>query len=126
MPAPPRISVEPARGRFGVLICYENSSPEDWWDQMLGTAAKRAGYDFMLSPYDAEGDTGPQTALKAGMYSIPAVWTNRVGTVYEGTNWRPNLGTAGSADASGNISAASKAGVEAIVHTSVKFPVQYS
>jgi predicted amidohydrolase len=111
-------------GRFGLLICYENTAPENWWEQMLGTPSKRAQFDFMLSPYDAEGDTSEQTASKAAKYAIPTVWTNRVGTVYEGTFWEPNNGAAGSADSSGNITFRTTPGVESILHTTISYSVQ--
>ena len=110
-------------GRFGLLICYENTAPENWWEQMLGTPSKRAQFDFMLSPYDAEGDTSEQTASKAAKYAIPTVWTNRVGTVYEGTFWEPNNGAAGSADSTGNITSRTTPGVESILHTTISYSV---
>ena len=76
----------------------------------------------MLSPFDAEADTSALIANRSRRYRIPAIWTNRVGTVYEGgASWMPNLGTAGSVDSNGTITASSTPGVEEIVHTTIQY-----
>ncbi len=96
-------------GKFGVLICYENMFPE-LWAELAGRA------DFVLCPYNCEGDPSHNNLREAARCALPNAWADRTGTVYAGPNgWLPNPGTAGMVDATGNIIAKSDPGVEAIV-----------
>jgi len=95
-------------GRFAVLICYENTIPENW-DSVAGSV------DFVLSPYNCQGDPSKWNIENAGRLSIPSAWADRTGTVFRGEGYGPNLGTAGIVNAAGDVVAESKPGVEAIV-----------
>jgi predicted amidohydrolase len=96
-------------GRFGVLICYENRFPEKW-------DALAPQVDFVLSPYNCEGDPSCINQVESPRVGRPSAWACRTGTVYQGPEgWGPNLGTAGLVDAEGNVIAISREGVEEIV-----------
>ena len=95
-------------GRFAVLICYEATIAENW-----DSVADRV--DFVLSPYNCEGDPCKWNIDHARRLSIPSAWADRTGTVLAGDSYKPNLGTAGIVDAQGNVVAKSEPGVETIV-----------
>lgn len=96
-------------GRLAILICYENVLEANW-DGIAGKA------DFVLSPYNCEGDPSASNIDQARRLGLPSAWADRTGTVYAGgTTYKPNLGTAGLVDASGTVIARSAPGVEAIV-----------
>ncbi len=100
---------ETRAGRFGVLICYENRFPEKW-DELAPQV------DFILSPYNCEGDPSFINKVESPRVGRPSAWACRTGTVYRGPDgWGPNLGTAGLIDAAGNVIACSREGVEEIV-----------
>jgi len=84
------IEVFPTRfGKLAVLICYENMLPENW-DTIAGNA------DFVLSPYNCEGDPAQHNQREAARLRLPSAWADRTGTVYAGGDvYRPNPGTAG-------------------------------
>ena len=95
-------------GRFAVLICYENGLAANW-DSLRGKV------DYVLSPYNCEGDPSGQNIGNAKRLAIPSAWADRTGTVYCGNNdYMMNPGTAGVVDASGRVVAHSQAGVEVI------------
>ena len=96
-------------GRTAVLICYENMIAANW-DEVAGKV------DFVLSPYNCEGDPSHNNIREVKRLGIPSAWADRTGTVYAGPGgWAPNPGTAGMVDAAGNVIAKSAPGVEAIV-----------
>lgn len=96
-------------GRLAVLICYENMIAANW-DGIAGRV------DFVLSPYNCQGDPSHNNLREAARLGIPSAWADRTGTVYLGHDgWRPNPGTAGLVDARGELIAKSNPGVEAIV-----------
>jgi predicted amidohydrolase len=95
-------------GRFAILICYENMLPVNW-DGVAGRV------DFVLSPYNCEGDPSHNNVREAKRLGIPSAWADRTGTVYAGGPWAPNPGTAGLVDRNGHVLARSDPGVEAIV-----------
>lgn len=104
------VEVFPSRfGNFAVLICYENMLAPNW-DGIAGRV------DFVLSPYNCEGDPSHNNLREAARLGLPSAWADRTGTVYMGADvWRPNPGTAGLVDGRGNMIAKSEPGVEAIV-----------
>lgn len=106
----PALEVFPTRfGRTAVVICYENMLAANW-DEVAGKV------DFVLSPYNCEGDPSHNNIREAKRLGIPSAWADRTGTVYTGPNgWAPNPGTAGLVDASGTVLAKSEPGVETIV-----------
>lgn len=96
-------------GRFAVLICYENMLAPNW-DGIAGRV------DFVLSPYNCQGDPSHNNIREAQRLGLPSAWADRTGTVYLGKDgWRPNPGTAGLVDARGNVIMKSAPGVETIV-----------
>ncbi|MHB9131412.1 MAG: carbon-nitrogen hydrolase family protein [Armatimonadota bacterium] len=95
-------------GRFAVLICYENMLEENWREVAHHV-------DFVLSPYNCQGDPSHNNVKYAKLLGIPSAWADRTGTVYFGDHYGPNPGTAGLVDAQGNIIAISPSGVEQIV-----------
>ena len=110
------LEVFPSRvGRFGILICYENMFPAKW-DELAPQV------DFLLSPYNCEGDPSRWNRENAARLGLPSAWADRTGTVYQGADgWGPNLGTAGLVDAAGREIAASAPGVEQIVVGEIRF-----
>ena len=95
-------------GRFAVLICYENTLEANWRE-----VAPQV--DFVLSPYNCQGDPSHYNLDQAKRFGLPSAWADRTGTVYAGDKFKPNPGTAGLCDAQGNIIAISPPGVEQIV-----------
>jgi len=96
-------------GRAAVLICYENMLPTNW-DEVAPKA------DFVLSPYNCEGDPCQDNINNARRLKLPSAWADRTGTVYAGPGrHNPNLGSAGVVNSTGAVVARSTAGVEAIV-----------
>jgi len=96
-------------GRFAVLICYENSLATNW-------DALRGKVDFVLSPYNCQGDPSHHNGANARRLAIPSAWDDRTGTVYcGGGGYMMNPGTAGLVDAHGKTIAHSRAGTEKIV-----------
>ena len=95
-------------GRLGVLICYENMFPANW-DALQGKV------DFVLSPYNCQGDPARHNITNAKRLAIPSAWADRTGTVYCGDGYMTNPGTAGIVDASGKVIAHSQVGAEVIV-----------
>eukprot|EP00658_Telonema_sp_P-2_P070584 TRINITY_DN60039_c0_g1_i2.p1 TRINITY_DN60039_c0_g1~~TRINITY_DN60039_c0_g1_i2.p1 ORF type:complete len:202 (-),score=30.55 TRINITY_DN60039_c0_g1_i2:241-846(-) len=123
-------------GRFAVYTCSEN------WP---GWNKHQSPPDFVLSPYNCEDsgalngsrpaatfpctpgmdlqgcfpqatcDTYSLNAANSRLYGLPSVWADRTGTVYEGSHFIPNLGTAGVTDKLGNVVASSVPGVETIL-----------
>ena len=76
-------------GRFAVLICYENSFAANW-------DALRGKVDFVLSPYNCQGDSSHDNVSNARRLGIPSAWADRTGTVYCGDGrYMMNRGTAG-------------------------------
>jgi predicted amidohydrolase len=110
MVAGPGIEIFDTRlGRFAILICYENSFAANW-------DALRGKVDFVLSPYNCQGDPSHNNTANGRRLAIPSAWADRTGTVYCGKgNYAMNSGTAGLVDASGKTMAHSKAGTEKIV-----------
>lgn len=106
----PALEVFPTRfGRLAVVICYENMLAANW-DEIAGKV------DFVLSPYNCEGDPSHNNLREAKRLGIPSAWADRTGTVYCGPDsWGPNPGTAGLVDAAGQVIAKSAPGVETIV-----------
>ena len=104
------LEVFPTRlGRLAVLICYENMLAANW-DEVAGRA------DFVLSPYNCQGDPAGNNVTNAKRLGLPSAWADRTGTVYAGpAGWLPNPGTAGLVAADGRMLAKSDPGVEAIV-----------
>jgi predicted amidohydrolase len=96
-------------GRFAVLICYENSFATNW-DSLRGKV------DFVLSPYNCEGDSSRHNVSNAKRLGIPSAWADRTGTVYRGNGgYTVNRGTAGLVGANGKTIVHSQAGIERIV-----------
>jgi predicted amidohydrolase len=96
-------------GRMAVLICYENVLAANW-DEIAPQA------DFVLSPYNCEGDPAADNLKHAKRLKLPSAWADRTGTVYSGgRSYRPNLGTAGIVNAAGEVVAKSTPGVETVV-----------
>ncbi len=96
-------------GRFAVLICYENSLAANW-DELRGKV------DFVLSPYNCQGDPSHNNGANARRLGIPSAWADRTGTVYCGDGrYAMNPGTAGLVGPNGNTIAHSRAGTEKIV-----------
>jgi predicted amidohydrolase len=95
-------------GRCAILICYENMIVDNW-DALAGRV------DFVLSPYNCEGDPSHNNLREAQRLSIPSAWADRTGTVYSSDGWRVNPGTAGLVDGAGTVIAKSDPAVEAIV-----------
>jgi len=95
-------------GKCSVVICYENMVEENW-------AEVGPHVDFILSPYNCQGDPAHNNVEKSRQYAIPSAWADRTGTVWAGDHYMPNLGTAGIVDATGNVVAQSTPGVETIV-----------
>jgi predicted amidohydrolase len=92
-----------------ILICYENSFAANW-DSLRGKV------DFVLSPYNCQGDSSRHNVTNAKRLAIPSAWADRTGTVYCGNGgYTTNRGTAGLVDASGKTIIHSQAGVERIV-----------
>ena len=104
------IEIFPTRlGRFAVLICYENSFAANW-------DALRGKVDFVLSPYNCQGDSSHNNIANAKRLAIPSAWADRTGTVYCGDGrYMMNAGTAGLVDAHGKTITHSRAGTERIV-----------
>ena len=131
-------------GRFAIYTCSENMKAGGW-------NKHKGAIDFVLSPYNCEdsGSEGgkfpkasfpptpgeglvgsfPQPTCEtyrnnpylSKKFGYPSVWTNRVGTVYEGTHFITNLGTAGVTDDKGNVVASSRPGVETILTATLSF-----
>ena len=101
-------------GCFSVIICYENMLEENWKE-----VADRV--DFVLSPYNCEGDPSHNNIKYGKKFGIPSAWADRTGTVWAGDHYMPNLGTAGLVDSNGNIIARSEPGVEDIVSGTLSF-----
>jgi predicted amidohydrolase len=95
-------------GRFAVVICYENMLDDNWRE----VAPK---VDFILSPYNCEGDPSHNNVRGAKLMGKPSAWADRTGTVYRAKGYAPNPGTAGMIEADGSIVAKSPPGVEQIV-----------
>ena len=96
-------------GRLAIVICYENMIASNW-DEVAGKV------DFVLSPYNCEGDPSHNNLREAKRLGIPSAWADRTGTVYRGPDgWGSNPGTAGLVDADAKVIAKSEPGVEAIV-----------
>lgn len=95
-------------GKCSIIICYENMVEQNW-------AEVGPQVDFVLSPYNCQGDPARHNLQKSRKYGIPSAWADRTGTVWAGNHYQPNLGTAGVVDAKGQIIARSDAGVEKIV-----------
>lgn len=96
-------------GRFAILICYENSFVANW-------DALRGKVDFVLSPYNCQGDSSHHNLANARRLGIPSAWADRTGTVYCGDGrYMMNAGTAGLVDAHGKTITHSRAGTERIV-----------
>jgi predicted amidohydrolase len=96
-------------GRFAVLICYENSFRANW-------DALRGKVDFVLSPYNCQGDSSHHNVANARRLGIPSAWADRTGTVYCGDGrYMMNAGTAGLVDAKGKTIIHSRPGTERIV-----------
>ncbi|MBI2193951.1 MAG: carbon-nitrogen hydrolase family protein [Planctomycetes bacterium] len=95
-------------GRFALLICYENTLASNW-DAVSGRA------DFVLSPYNCEGDPSRYNIENAKRLNLPSAWATRTGTVYQGKRYMPNPGTAGLVDRAGHVIAKSQPGVEEII-----------
>jgi predicted amidohydrolase len=102
-------------GRMAVLICYESGFPELW-------AGLSGNVDFALTPYNCEQDPLTDAVLKPyrTRARIPSAWADRVGMVWAGGCYKPNMGTAGVVDAFGSVRAASTPGVEDIVVASLE------
>jgi predicted amidohydrolase len=94
-------------GRLAVLICYENMLAANW-------DALRGKVDYVLSPYNCEGDPSGNNIRNAKRLAIPSAWADRTGTVYRGDGYMMNPGTAGIVDASGKVIAHSQVGAEVI------------
>lgn len=94
-------------GRLAVLICYENMLAANW-------DALRGKVDFVLSPYNCQGDPAGNNVTHAKRLAIPSAWADRTGTVYCGDGYMMNPGTAGIVDASGKVIAHSQVGAEVI------------
>ena len=94
-------------GRFAVLICYENTLAANW-------DALRGRVDYVLSPYNCEGDPAVYNTTNSKRLGIPSVWADRTGTVYAGDSYAMNPGTAGIVDANGNEIVHSEPGAEVI------------
>lgn len=101
-------------GRLAIIICYENMLAKTW-DGIAGKV------DFVLSPYNCEGDPAHNNLREATRLGIPSAWADRTGTVFAGDEWHSNPGTAGLVDAHGTLIAASDPGVEAIVRGTLRF-----
>jgi len=95
-------------GRFSIIICYENMLDENW-KEVAGRV------DFVLSPYNCEGDPSHNNIKYGKLYAVPSAWADRTGTVYAGDHYAANMGSAGLVDSNGNIIARSAPGVEEIV-----------
>jgi predicted amidohydrolase len=96
-------------GRFAILICYENSFAANW-------DALRGKVDFVLSPYNCQGDSSHHNVANARRLGIPSAWADRTGTVYYGDGrYMMNAGTAGLVDAHGKTIIHSRAGTERII-----------
>ncbi len=104
------IEVFPTRfGRMAILICYENVLAANW-------DAIAPQTDFVLSPYNCEGDPYLNNVKHAQRLRLPSAWADRTGSVYAGgRTFAPNLGTAGLVDAAGTVLVKSAPGVETIV-----------
>ena len=108
MVAGERIDVFNTRlGRFAVLICYENGFSRNW-------EALRSQVDYVLSPYNSEGDPSNNNVANAKRFGIPSAWADRTGTVYCGDGYMMNPGTAGIVDACGKVVVRSQVGAEVI------------
>jgi len=94
-------------GRFAVLICYENTLAANW-DVLSGRV------DYVLSPYNCEGDPSIYNTSNSKRLAIPSAWADRTGTVYAGDRYAMNPGTAGVVDANGNEIVHSQPGTEVI------------
>jgi len=94
-------------GRLAVLICYENMLAANW-DAIGGKV------DFVLSPYNCQGDPARNNITHAKRLAIPSAWADRTGTVYCGDGYMMNPGTAGIVDSSGKVIAHSQMGAEVI------------
>ncbi len=93
-------------GRFAILTCYENSFAANW-------QALRGKVDFVLSPYNCQGDPSYQNIGNAKRRAIPSAWADRTGTVYCGDGrYMMNPGTAGLVGADGKTIAQSRSGTE--------------
>ena len=104
-------------GRFAILICYENSFAANW-------EALRGKVDFVLSPYNCQGDPSYQNIGNAKRRAIPSAWADRTGTVYCGDGrYMMNPGTAGLVDADGKTIAQSRSGTERIVVGELEIPM---
>jgi predicted amidohydrolase len=101
-------------GRFSVIICYENMLEKNW-KEVAGRV------DFVLSPYNCEGDPAHNNITYGKKFGIPSAWADRTGTVWAGDHYTPNMGTAGLVDSKGDVIARSDAGVEHIVIGSISF-----
>jgi predicted amidohydrolase len=94
-------------GRLAVLICYENMLAANW-DELRGKV------DYVLSPYNCEGDPAGHNIGNAKRMAIPSAWADRTGTVYCGNDYMMNPGTAGIVDAGGKVIVHSQVGAEVI------------
>ncbi len=95
-------------GKCSIITCYENMVDENW-------AEVGPQVDFVLSPYNCQGDPSHHNIEKSRKYGIPSAWADRTGTVWAGDRYMPNPGTAGVVDAQGGIIGRSDPGVETIV-----------
>ena len=73
-------------GRFAIIICYENMLAANW----EGLAGR---VDFVLHPYNCQGDPAHNNLREAKRLGIPSAWANRTGTVFAGDGWNSNPGT---------------------------------
>jgi hypothetical protein len=57
------------------------------WDTLRGKV------DYVLSPYNCEGDPSGNNIRNAKRLAIPSAWADRTGTVYCGDGYMMNPGT---------------------------------